>query len=150
VLLPESTTTNGRAILPLSPALLEAPGSVKIFPISIKYAPSDVTTPVPGWKEACRFLWNLCSRPSHTIRVRVAEPMFNTVAVGVNNVSDENDGGDLGDLGEIGREVMLRPEEKAVLDKVGEALARLGRVKRVAIGVREKIDFVRVWEKRRG
>lgn len=145
MLLPESTTTNGRAILPLSPALLESPGSIKIFPISIKYAPSDVTTPVPGWREAWRFLWNLCSRPTHTIRVRVAEPVYNTVAAEVNGLS-EDDGGD---AGETEGEVMLRPEEKAVLDKVGEALARLGRVKRVAIGVGEKIEFVRVWEKRR-
>lgn len=46
-------------------------------------------------------------------------------------------------------EVMLTVEEKAVLDKVGEALARLGRVKRVNIGVREKIEFVKLWGRRR-
>lgn len=92
-------------------------------------------------------MWNLCSRPTHTIRVRVAEPVYNTVAAEVNGLSEEDYGGD--DVVGTEGEVMLRPEEKAVLDKVGEALARLGRVKRVAIGVREKIEFVRVWEKRR-
>lgn len=40
-------------------------------------------------------------------------------------------------------------EEKRVLDKVGEALARLGRVKRVALTTREKAAFVEVWAKRR-
>jgi len=46
-------------------------------------------------------------------------------------------------------EVMLTVEEKAVLDKVGEALARLGRVKRVNIGVSQKIEFVKLWGRRR-
>lgn len=40
------------------------------------------------------------------------------------------------------------PEIK-VLDKVGEALARLGRVKRVGLGIREKSDFVKAWAKQR-
>jgi hypothetical protein len=40
-------------------------------------------------------------------------------------------------------------EEQKVLDRVGEDLARLGRVKRVGLGVPEKIEFVKVWAKRR-
>lgn len=135
---------------------------MKIFVVSLKYAPADVTTPVPGWREALRFLWNLCSRPTHTIRFRVAEPMFNNLTAETNGVHGNEDGEGDGDrdvdaeveLEGDGRttrqgDVMLRPEEKAMLDKVGEALARLGRVKRVAIGVREKIEFVKVWTKRR-
>ena len=146
--------------MPLSPALLEAPANTKIFVVSLKYAPADVTTPVPGWREGLRFLWNLCSRPTHTIRFRVAEPMFNSLTAETNGVHGDEDGEEDRDVDAeveaegVGRttqqgDVMLRPEEKAMLDKVGEALARLGRVKRVAIGVREKIEFVKVWAKRR-
>ena len=42
----------------------------------------------------------------------------------------------------------LTADEKRLLDRVGEALARLGRVKRVALGVQEKADFVQAWRKR--
>ena len=35
--------------------------------------------------------------------------------------------------------------EKKVLDRVGDSLARMGRVKRVGLGVKEKSDFVRAW-----
>jgi hypothetical protein len=40
-------------------------------------------------------------------------------------------------------------EEKRVLDKVGEALARLGRVKRVGLTVRDKTAFVEAWSRRK-
>lgn len=43
----------------------------------------------------------------------------------------------------------LTIEERKVLERVAEDLARLGRVKRVGLGVKEKIDFVRVWTKTR-
>lgn len=46
-------------------------------------------------------------------------------------------------------EAAITPAEKALLDDVGEALARLGRVKRVGLGVKEKQDFVRMWTKTR-
>ena len=39
--------------------------------------------------------------------------------------------------------------ERKVLDRVAEDLARLGRVKRVGLGVKEKIDFVKAWSKTR-
>lgn len=39
--------------------------------------------------------------------------------------------------------------EKRVLDKVAEALARLGRVKRVGLGVKDKDEFVKAWTKQR-
>lgn len=160
-ILPECTTTNGRGILPLSPSLLSAPPKTRIFPTSLRYTPPDVTTPVPGWQEAARFIWNLCSKPTHTIRVRVAEATFNTSAseegdstTGMSTSSSWSDLGERSDggfglaasTGEVG---MLDEEEKRVLDRIGEALARLGRVKRVGVGVREKVEFVRVWGRRR-
>lgn len=43
----------------------------------------------------------------------------------------------------------LSGEERRVLERLGEDLARLGRVKRVGLGVREKIEFVKVWKKKR-
>ena len=43
----------------------------------------------------------------------------------------------------------INAAEKRVLDKVAEALARIGRVKRVGLGVKEKHEFVKVWNKQR-
>lgn len=40
--------------------------------------------------------------------------------------------------------------EKRLLDAVADALARLGRVKRVGLGAEEKEEFVRAWWARRG
>jgi hypothetical protein len=39
--------------------------------------------------------------------------------------------------------------EQATLDRVGEDLARLGRVKRVGLGVEDKIEFLKVWGARK-
>jgi len=50
-------------------------------------------------------------------------------------VSDEADG--------------ITPAERRVLNKIAEALARLGRVKRVGLGVKEKSEFVRAWSRQR-
>lgn len=152
---PESTTTNGRGILPFSPSLLSVPIKTKIYPVSLKYTPADVTTPVPGSYWA--FLWNLCSKPTHCIRVRIAEVTHNTSLPTAmtetpirntyeTNLLDDlhprmpntpNPGGDLND------------SERKVLDHIGEALARLGRVKRLGLGVEDKTKFVQVWSKRR-
>ncbi|KAK5100490.1 Lysophosphatidic acid:oleoyl-CoA acyltransferase 1, partial [Lithohypha guttulata] len=38
-------------------------------------------------------------------------------------------------------------DQRLFLDKVAEALARLGRVKRVGLGVKEKQDFIAMWTK---
>ena len=43
----------------------------------------------------------------------------------------------------------MTPAEKGLVDQVGESLARLGRVKRVGLGVKDKKDFVRMWTKTR-
>lgn len=43
----------------------------------------------------------------------------------------------------------VNSEEKRVLDKIGEALARLGRVKRVGLTTKDKSQFIEAWSKRR-
>lgn len=42
----------------------------------------------------------------------------------------------------------LEPAEARILDRVAETLARLGRVRRVGLGPREKREFVALWRKR--
>ncbi|KAJ9302047.1 hypothetical protein DTO271G3_913 [Paecilomyces variotii] len=158
VMFPECTTTNGRGILPLSHALLEVPSNTKIFPLSLRYTPADVTTPVPGSYRT--FFWNLLSKPTHCIRVRIAECV--TAGGSVNKVESETSslkdtrkntyGSNYFDTlqenaSEGGSDASLTREQKALLDYVGEALARLGRVKRVGLGVQEKLDFVKMWTK---
>ena len=46
-------------------------------------------------------------------------------------------------------EGFVTKEERVFLDKIGEALARLGRVKRLGLGVKEKQDFIVSWTKSR-
>ncbi|KAF2497563.1 hypothetical protein BU16DRAFT_525209 [Lophium mytilinum] len=172
VVMPECTTTNGRGILPFSPSLLSAPPNAKIFPVNMRYTPGDITTPVP--QEYLRWLWRLCSKPTHCIRVRVAECVYNNPmltsptpassstsrSTGLDTVANNSyetnffDTADIGDgsdtlIGSDDVEDGLTPDERRVLDRVAEDLARLGRVKRVGLGVREKIDFVKVWGSRR-
>jgi hypothetical protein len=153
VVFPECTTTNGRGILPLSPSLLSAPATTKIFPVNLRYSPSDITTPLPGQYRS--FLWNLLSQPTHCIRVRIAEVVYNT-SKSINGNLLENFGEDTAVTSSsdafLGRESGsggVNAEEQKVLDKVGEALARLGRVKRVGLGVKDKMGFVAAWEKKR-
>ncbi|KAL1643916.1 Lysophosphatidic acid:oleoyl-CoA acyltransferase 1 [Diplodia intermedia] len=162
VVFPECTTTNGRGILPFSPSLLTVPAKTKVFPVSLRYTPADVATPVPG--TYFKFLWNLCSKPTHCIRVRIAEAVFNTAGFKL-EIPSSSTGRDHSPqpnsrmsanafegtpLGEgISEYAELGSEEKKVLDRVGEDLARLGRVKRLGLGVREKSDFVKAWSKKR-
>lgn len=47
------------------------------------------------------------------------------------------------------REGEVSTDEQKVLDRVGEDLARLGRVKRVGLGVEDKVEFLRVWGSRK-
>ena len=44
---------------------------------------------------------------------------------------------------------VMTSEEQRFLEKIGDALARLGRVKRVGLGVKEKAAFVEAWVKHR-
>ncbi|PQE09188.1 vacuolar sorting vps66 protein [Rutstroemia sp. NJR-2017a BBW] len=154
VVFPECTTTNGRGILPFSPSLLTAPPETKIFPISLRYTPPDITTPVPG--KYFQFIWNLLSKPTHCIRVRIAEVVYNTsrsldnkdqkyIENTLNRARDDT----AQVSSTLGEQSEITPEEQRVLDKVGEALARLGRVKRVGLSVKEKSSFVDVWAKKR-
>jgi hypothetical protein len=167
VVFPETTTTNGRGILPFSPSLLTAPPATRIFPVSVRYTPPDITTPVPCayWV----FLWNLLSRPTHCIRVRIAECVYNNGSLNeeypypqritppspskytqtANSLdtfpsSETEDPATSRKPGSINNGD-ITTDEKRLLEKVGEALARLGRVKRVGLGVRDKAAFVEVW-----
>ncbi|KAI1076596.1 acyltransferase-like protein [Whalleya microplaca] len=161
---PEMTTTNGKGILPLAPSLLSAPPDVQIFPISMRYTPADITTPVPGAYGG--FLWNLLSRPTHLIRVRIAEAVLNTSAAAANGGVGDGYGVDVtGERGvggvqeeeeeeeeeetddEDGEEEDLTAEEKQVLDRIGEALARLARNKRVGLTLKDKVGFIEAWNK---
>jgi 1-acylglycerol-3-phosphate O-acyltransferase len=161
VVFPECTTTNGKGILPFSPSLLTTPSGTKIFPISLRYSPPDITTPVPGQYWA--FIWNLLSQPTHCIRVRIAEVVYNTskptdaekkgrYLANFMDTPGEDSAMTSGShtLTSIGGQAgEANAEEKRVSDKVGEALARLGRVKRVGLTVKDKAEFVEVWSKRR-
>ncbi|KAL1964934.1 hypothetical protein VTN77DRAFT_6287 [Rasamsonia byssochlamydoides] len=152
VIFPECTTTNGRGVLPLSRSLVAVPPGTKIYPVSVRYTPADVTTPIPG--SYFTFLWNLLSKPTHCIRVRIAECVVSnkgsssddatTARTSSTYASNYLDTDTL--LGDDANSDLTR-EQKAVLDYVGEALARLGRVKRVGLGVQEKQDFVSMWMK---
>ncbi|KAM0151120.1 hypothetical protein ACHAQE_008671 [Botrytis cinerea] len=160
VVFPECTTTNGKGILPVSQSLLTAPSGTKIFPISLRYSPSDITTPVPGkyWS----FFWNLLSKPTHCIKVRIAEVVYNTSKSESENATkylkNQFDGvnGDTAYTSSTDtltskndQSAETTSEEQRVLDKVGEALARLGRVKRVGLTVKDKIAFVDAWNKKK-
>jgi len=158
VVFPECTTTYGRGILTFSPSLLTLPARTKIFPISLRYTPADITTPVPGTVLA--FLWNLLSQPTHCIRVRIAEVVHNTSTNTASSGLNDYTSNFLDTLQEdnvSSTDTLLGPEEgdavtpaeRRVLDKIAEALARLGRVKRVGLGVKEKVDFVRAWSRHR-
>lgn len=169
VVFPESTTSNGRGILKLSHSLLSATPQTRIFPVSLRYTPADVVTPIPGWLEAVRFIWRLNSQQTHCIRVRIGAPtsvvsappsentsapasatkprhgrsssgmdsnFFDTLDSATNSTPGQSGSGQDENLGE---------QEKRVLDAVADALARLGRVKRVGLGVEEKKRFVEVW-----
>lgn len=163
VVFPECTTTNGRGIMPFSPSLLTTPSETKIFPVSLRYTPPDVTTPVPG--QYLAFIWNLLSQSTHCIRVRIAEVVYNTSSPSAAVAEKKNRylsnfmdtlGEDLATasssdtLASLGdQSVEINDQERRVLEKVGEALARLGRVKRVGLTVKDKIAFIDAWSKRR-
>ena len=166
VVFPECTTTNGKGILPLAPSLLTAPGNTKVFPVSLRYTDPDITTPIPA--SFGTFLWNLCSKPTHCIRVRIAEAVYNTSAVASipvpvhklssykTNFFDTMQDNAVDGSGEtlIAKNTQsqgyISKEEKIFLDRVAEALARLGRVKRVGLGVKDKQNFLQSWTKSRG
>ncbi|RMZ68011.1 vacuolar sorting vps66 [Pyrenophora seminiperda CCB06] len=166
---PETTTTNGRGILPLCPSLLSADGKTKIYPVNLRYTPQDVTTPVPGGYVG--WIWGLLSKPTHQMRVRIASRVYNSSsqdrpehekpaekASGYEaNIFDQpefrngasgkhGEGGD-GMHVDVGGTVSeeVSEQEQQLLDRVAEDLARLGRVKRVGLGVEDKVAFLKIW-----
>ncbi|KAF2751113.1 hypothetical protein M011DRAFT_415795 [Sporormia fimetaria CBS 119925] len=165
---PECTTTNGRGILPLSPSLLSADPQRKIFPVSLRYTPADVTTPLPG--DVIGWLWRALAPLTHNLAVRVGFAVYNNksldqpsnekagaaAAKGVGTGYDTNifdsldrrEGSSDGDVKGATGEEALTEDEQRVLARVGEDLARLGRVKRVALGLETKREFLKLWRKR--
>ncbi|KAF2277710.1 uncharacterized protein EI97DRAFT_415255 [Westerdykella ornata] len=156
---PECTTTNGRGILPLSPSLLTADPETRIYPISLRYTPGDINTPVP--RHYISWVWRLLSKPTHCMRVRIARCVYNSPSIdnpgstaGAADTAgkgyDTNiwDSPHLRNRAKEGEDESVSKEEQRILDRVGEDLARLGRVKRVGLGVREKIDFLKLWIRR--
>ena len=153
VVFPECTPSNGRGILPMSPSLLSTPRNTKVYPVNLRYTSSDITTPIPH--SYFTFLWNLCSQPTHCIRIRVAEavppvgsaaPTARASSYNTNYLDTLDNGGSDADT-LVGSEELepITKEEKAFLDKIGESLARLGRIKRVGLGVKEKEEFIAAW-----
>lgn len=167
VVFPEATPSNGRAILALTPALLSASPRTKIYPVSLRYTPADIVTPLPGLLPALHFVWTLLSSNTHCIRTRIGAVVRNPPADAVAeqrgtngskrtagaagggyeaNYFDTLNGGESVRGGSVDEDGLLEPERK-VLDMVADSLARLGRVKRVGLGVREKARFVEVWKR---
>ncbi|EJT76091.1 hypothetical protein GGTG_06015 [Gaeumannomyces tritici R3-111a-1] len=146
IVFPECGTTNGRGILPLAPSLAAVPADTGIYPVSIRYTAPDITTPVPGmWLS---FFWGLLSRPTHCIRVRIAEVLYNDAAATISG-NRGNAGESSSAHGAVLDGVDLTAEEQRNLDRVAEALARLGRNKRVGLTLKDKAAFVALWQKSR-
>ncbi|ROT39888.1 hypothetical protein SODALDRAFT_309489 [Sodiomyces alkalinus F11] len=138
VVFPEASPTNGKAVLPFTPSLLGAAPDTPIFPVSLRYTPADVTTPVPGrWFS---FLWDLLSRPSTCVRVRIAESVYNTSRGGTDAANHPQDDADYAPVSH---------DEQLVLDKIADALARLGRNKRVGLTLKDKTAFIDAWNGRK-
>jgi hypothetical protein len=141
---PECSTTNGKGLLPLSTSLLSAAADAKIFPISLRYTPQDITTPIPGTYFS--FFWNLLSWPTHCIRVRIAEPVTSKseLSDGLGRVYQETE-----EEQHDGDQEPTTPEGRKLLDHIAETLARLARNKRVGLTLRDKTAFVDAWTKGR-
>lgn len=146
VVFPECTTTNGRGILSFSTSLLTAPSTAKIFPVSLRYTAADITTPVPGTYGF--FLWNLLSKPTHCIRVRIAESTTNNAMSSAHLDMMHEDRASSSDnlLGSEEGENSSYVEKK-VLERVSAALARLGKARTVGLGVKDKVGFVNAYTK---
>lgn len=155
VVFPECSTTNGRGILPFSPSLLTVPSTSKIFPISLRYTPADITTPIP--RSYFSFMWNLLTKPTHCIRVRIAENVTRAGLAGHKSPHATKFLGHIHDDATSSSETLLGSEEgeslsvgeKQTIDAVAEALARMGRVKRVGLSLKDKAGFIKAWTRHR-
>lgn len=163
IVFPETTTSNGRGILRLSPSLLSADPDQRIIPISLKWSPADVVTPIPGWIEVPRFLWKLCSRQTHCIRTRVGHaltlneaqrpPPKEAASREARGRQQKNayDTNFFDSLQPEGNGDVIDPDgttiaEQRALNLIAEELARLGRVKTLELGLEEKVPFVNAWK----
>ncbi|CCU81690.1 vacuolar protein sorting protein Vps66 [Blumeria hordei DH14] len=158
IVFPECTTTNGKGILPCSPSLLASPETSKIFPLHLRYTPSDITTPIPG--QYILFLWNLLSRPTHSIRVRIAaaiENRLDSLSWKPSHVTNQynRNSKDTSKLNQSSSPVLSNDQQlkldsyqKDLLARVGESLARLGMVKRVGLTVTDKLAFIKAWKQK--
>jgi hypothetical protein len=98
------------------------------------------------------FLWTLLSKPTHCLRVRIAECIAGGNAIetpGHSTRKSTYSTNYLDTLGQDSQDGEASLSDKALLDNVGESLARLGRVKRVGLGVKEKMEFFQAWTKTR-
>ncbi len=99
---------------------------------------------------------------THCIRVRLAQCVYNTSAALTTKRSGQNGrnsyDANIFDTLELGHNKSAsksqengapRIDEEKVLETIADTLARLGRVKRVSLGVAQKDDFVKTWTKRR-
>ncbi|KAK2802071.1 hypothetical protein FQN51_004981 [Onygenales sp. PD_10] len=153
VVFPECTTTNGKGILLTSPSVVTVSPVTRIFPVSLRYSPADITTPIPGSYKS--FLWNLLSKPTHLIRVRIAEsvllpmPHESRPRPGERqpsydyNYFDTLDSKLAESIPDV--ETSLTGGENTLLAQVSDSLARLGRIRRVGLGANDKRQFVKVW-----
>ncbi|KAF3906142.1 hypothetical protein ABW20_dc0100400 [Dactylellina cionopaga] len=163
VIFPEGTTSNGRALLRFAPALDSFATQYKssgenghgngniprnlIFPISLRYLPSNTTTPLPS--SYGEFMWRLLSQPSHTMKVRIAE------AVRIRDLEKSDTLATTSSSETITEKTVVRNQEDsgpkvprtgALDERVSESLARVGRIRRVGLGVKEKIGFWNAWK----
>lgn len=157
VVFPECTTTNGRAILTLSSKAVSVPSDIHIFPINIRYTPARVLTPVPYAYTS--FLWKLLSNPKHCIRVRLAASMsspnvchseekertMQPPTKGNTNRSQLKLSGI--NIKEIAGHSTSKAEAEKFSTELADTLARLGRVPRVALSVKDKEEFYRLWSR---
>ncbi len=122
VVFPECATTNGKGVLPFSPSLLAAPPDVAIFPVSLRYTPHPPRRHHPRPRRLASLLVET-SQPPHALHQGSAspKPSFNT-SLAVNGVAADHA------VSEGAREGSdVTPEEQLVLDRIADALARLGR-----------------------
>ncbi|KAF3915362.1 hypothetical protein AA313_de0206334 [Arthrobotrys entomopaga] len=163
VVFPEGTTSNGRALLRFAPALDTFATHFKIsgenghgnglipknliFPISLRYLPSNTTTPLPN--SYGEFLWRLLGQSSHTIKVRIGE------AVRIRDLEKAETLASTSSSETITEKTVVRnpedsasrvPRTGALEERVSEILARVGRIRRVGLGVKEKIGFWNAWK----
>ncbi|KAF3924959.1 hypothetical protein ABW21_db0209711 [Orbilia brochopaga] len=168
---PEGTTSNGRALLRFAPALdsfatqsrhhyASETSNTKskngnglplnpIFPISLRYVPSNTTTPLPNTITVC--LWRLLGQPSHMIKVRIAEAikiadLEKSDTLASTSSSETITEKTVAKGADAKNSVTRVPRAGALEEKVSEALARVGRIRRVGLGVKEKIGFWNAWK----